>query len=78
MRKLKVKIPEAEAPVRGSKWSRWLRPARKGYLLGCCDCNLFHWMEFRVDKDGEVDFRVARAPGYTAQARKEGGIPCAS
>ena len=57
-------------PKRGSKWSRWQSPVQKKYLLGCCDCGLYHWMDFRVDNEGMVQYRISRAPHITKVARR--------
>lgn len=48
--------------------TRWIQPVRRGYLMACCDCNLCHWMDFRIH-GGRVQFRMRRAPRYTARIR---------
>ena len=37
---------EAEAP--GSRFTRWVHPKMRGYLMACCDCGLVHEMQFKA------------------------------
>lgn len=44
-------------------WSRWIRPVRRGYQMGCCDCGLVHELEFDHVKWGrgrKIIFRARR------------------
>lgn len=54
------------------RWSRWVRPIRKGYKMACCDCGLVHDMDFRIvgDKAKRIQFRVARNNRSTGQVRR--------
>jgi hypothetical protein len=47
----------------------WVRPVRRGYRLGCCDCGLVHVVDFRVYR-GQVHFRAVRNRRATAQMRR--------
>ena len=58
--------PEVE---KHAGWTRWIKPYMRGYLIGCCDCGLHHWMDFRIQR-GRVFFRAKRAPAYTRRERK--------
>lgn len=49
-------------------WTRWVQPVLIGYLMECCDCALVHRLNFRVYR-GSIQFKVQRAPRYTARAR---------
>ena len=49
---------------------RWIRPARRGYLMQCCDCGLVHRMDFRVD-GGRAEMRLFLEPRRTAAIRRE-------
>lgn len=51
------------------KAGEWVQPIRRGYLMGCCDCNLVHRMDFRIEND-RVQFRAFRAEGHTKVQRK--------
>lgn len=47
----------------------WIMPdPQQGFLWGCCDCGLFHSVDFRV-VDGHVEFRVYRDE-YATWARR--------
>lgn len=41
-------------------WSDWLRPVDDTYRAKCCDCGLVHKMEFRIDGNDNVNFRISR------------------
>lgn len=47
----------------------WLRFARKGHRIACCDCGLVHVVEFAV-VDGKVDVRFSRDNRATAAMRR--------
>lgn len=77
--------PEVETMPGG--WSEWIRPKRRGYLMGCCDCGLIHEMDFAVVervpfksgqytnfrpvRGADVVFRARRKPRLTAAYRKK-------
>lgn len=46
----------------------WVRPARKGYRLRCCDCGLVHSVEFRI-VDGYVEMLFQRRERETTVER---------
>jgi hypothetical protein len=47
----------------------WVRPRRRGYLFGCCDCGLVHRVDFRV-VEGRAEFRLYRAEAATKRLRR--------
>lgn len=53
--------------------NEWVRPIRRGYKLGCCDCGLVHDMDFKVSA-GRVWFRVRRNNRSTAMMRRHKGL----
>ncbi len=81
--------PETETHPGG--WTDWIRPKRRGYLMGCCDCGLIHeldfavvkrvpfkegeYVKFDVVKGADVVFRARRKPRLTAAYRKATGKP---
>jgi len=50
-------------------WTGWIWPASQ-YRFRCCDCALVHLIEFRVDVEGNVCFRVRRDARSTAACRR--------
>jgi hypothetical protein len=48
---------------------QWIRPARRGFKLQCCDCCLVHRVEFKLWR-GHIVFRAFRAPRSTALMRR--------
>ncbi len=58
------------SPIGADGWSDWITPRARGYRLGCCDCGLVHEMDFRVDADGDVQYRVRRQNRATGQLRR--------
>ena len=67
MAELKHKRLRTEKEVHG-RWTRWVQPVMKGYLLACCDCGLVHRLDFRIH-NGRIQFRAQRAPVYTRRER---------
>ncbi|ESX17884.1 hypothetical protein X766_15940 [Mesorhizobium sp. LSJC255A00] len=55
-----------------SGWSRWVQPRADRYFMGCCDCDLVHVMQFRVGKNGQVQFRATREDNETRLQRGDG------
>lgn len=53
-----------------SGWTDWIQPVMDGYKLRCCDCDLVHRMDFRVEGD-RVQFRVLRDNRATAASRRK-------
>ncbi len=51
-------------------WSDWIRPL-PGYKMACCDCGLVHNLEFRIDDNGNTNFRASRNERATAAKRRE-------
>lgn len=47
----------------------WIRPVRKGFKLGCCDCGLVHTVNFKVVK-GVLHMQMTRNKRATAQKRR--------
>ena len=56
------------------RWSPWVRPDRKSFKLGCCDCGLVHDMDFRIS-GRRIEFRVARNNRSTGQVRRWASKP---
>lgn len=50
-------------------FSDWIRPL-EGYRMACCDCGLVHHLQFRIDDNGNVNFRAARDNRATGQLRR--------
>ena len=58
------------------KDNEWIQPRMKKYLMGCCDCGLGHWMDFRVVYNPkkniyQVQLKASRAEGYTKRLRSK-------
>lgn len=49
--------------------NEWVRVARRGERIECCDCGLTHRFTFRVRAD-RVEFRVLIDRAATAAARR--------
>lgn len=62
--------PEVFRPERAGEdgWSEWIHPM-PGYRMACCDCNLVHDLEFRLDDLNQLNFRVSRNDDSTASLR---------
>lgn len=52
------------------KFTTWIKPNMKKYLLSCCDCNLVHELQFKIEGT-KVLYRAKRAIKHTKQRRKE-------
>lgn len=60
-----------------AKDMEWQQPIQRGYLLGCCDCNLIHRVNFRVlnPKTGKlvrglkIQFQAERCRNLTKKFR---------
>lgn len=50
--------------------NEWIYPKHRGFRLMCCDCELVHDFDFKIDKD-QVAFRVKRNARATAAARRK-------
>lgn len=60
---------EFEVMVAGPDgWSDWLRPVGDKYRMKCCDCGLVHNMEFRIDGNENINFRMSRGDTHPAPA----------
>ncbi len=70
-------MPKIE-PAKGSEWTDWVQPIRKGYAMGCCDCGLVHTLQFKLvpygDGKHKIRFRVKRDEASTKRLRKREGI----
>ena len=65
-------------------WTEWIFPRMLGYNLGCCDCSLWHTLQFRIwdiknkrffkNGDYKVSFRVKRNDKKTRWERKTNHI----
>ena len=49
--------------------NKWRKISWSNYLLGCCDCNLIHSLDFRVIGQ-ELQMKVKLCPKLTKEARK--------
>lgn len=50
------------------QWTNLTNPK----FLGCCDCGLVHRIDFRINKDGRMMFKVKTMDSLTKEARKKG------
>lgn len=50
-------------------WCEWVQPIADGYKMSCCDCDLVHEMQFRIEGE-HVQFRARRHNRATAQKRR--------
>ena len=61
----------------------WVRPVKRGYRLGCCDCGLVHRIDFehipwgrgrkvifRAFRDDRATRAIRSAPGYKRPEQK--------
>lgn len=46
-RKIPKKFKEMSVTSK-HKWTEWITPKQKGYLMKCCGCGLIHELEFRA------------------------------
>jgi hypothetical protein len=54
--------------------NEWVRPVRKGYKMSCCDCNLVHVLDFKLESYGSgkrIVFRARRDTRATAAKRRK-------
>lgn len=51
----------------------WVKPARKGYKMACCDCGLVHLLDFTIvgKKRKLILFRAFRDERATAAMRRK-------
>jgi hypothetical protein len=68
------KYVDLSATVGEGGWTAWIWPVHDGYRLRCCDCELVHVLQFRVD-DGDVGMRVQRDNRATAASRRQRKAP---
>lgn len=61
-----------EKAVNKAGFSRWVQPVPDNYLLACCDCGLVHTIQFRIGKNGRIQFRAARNEQETRDLRADG------
>jgi hypothetical protein len=52
----------------------WTQIRAKGLQHSCCDCGLVHTMDFRVNMDGQLEFRAVRSSKDTAKRRRQLGV----
>lgn len=67
MARLKGKYPKASA-------GEWIKPRRRFYYMGCCDCGLVHKMEFAlrpVTSGSGIFIRAWRDEAQTKALRKK-------
>jgi hypothetical protein len=64
------KYDDLSATVGEDGWTRWIWPIHDGYRFRCCDCELVHVMQFRVDEAGDIGFRIQRDNRATAASRR--------
>jgi hypothetical protein len=55
---MKDKIKTEKA--KNGKWSDWIFPKMTGYNMGCCDCNLFHTINFKVVKVHKIKIKKGK------------------
>ena len=61
---------DLSATILKDGWTGWIWPVPDGYRFRCCDCDLVHVMQFRVD-DGDVGMRLKRDNRATAARRRQ-------
>ena len=52
----------------------WIRPKRSGYKIACCDCNLVHVLDFKLESYGSgkrIVFRARRDNRATSAKRRK-------
>ena len=54
------KYRDLSATIGDDGWTAWIWPVPDGYRFRCCDCELVHVLQFRVD-DGDIGMRVVSA-----------------
>jgi len=67
MARLKGKYPKAQA-------GEWIKPKRRFYYMGCCDCGLVHKLEFKllpVTSGSGIFMRAWRDEAQTKALRKK-------
>lgn len=55
------------------KPGQWIKPVKRGFKMGCCDCGLVHRVDFEHVKFGKgrkIIFRVYRDNRATAATRR--------
>jgi hypothetical protein len=63
------KYRDLSATIGDDGWTAWVWPVQDGYRFRCCDCELVHMIQFRVD-DGDVGMRLQRDNRATAASRR--------
>jgi hypothetical protein len=56
------------AEIGTRKWSEWITPIMRGYLMACCDCGLVHEIDFKaleVKKQRKRDWLYRELPRPT-------------
>ena len=51
-------------------WTDWIKPMMKGYKIRCCDCDLVHVFDFKVENNRQIKFKVKRDNRATAASRR--------
>ena len=70
MMRARRKYKDLSATIGDDGWTAWIWPVQDGYRFRCCDCELVHVMQFRVD-DGDVGMRLQRDNRATAASRRK-------
>jgi len=55
-------------PARHADDGEWVRLSDNPFGHGCCDCGLFHQVEWRV-VDGQIELKYVRDEGETIRLR---------
>jgi NADH:ubiquinone oxidoreductase subunit B-like Fe-S oxidoreductase len=63
------KYDDLTATVGEDGWTKWIWPIHDGYRFRCCDCELVHVMQFKIDGD-DIGFRARRDRRATAASRR--------
>lgn len=51
----------------------WFKPGRQ-FVMKCCDCDLVHTVDFRLDPDGTLEMRAKADQRETKRLRKKNKI----
>jgi hypothetical protein len=59
-----------EYPTGLDGWCEWVLPVQTGYRMACCGCGLTHEVDYRVNDQSQVEWRMRIDRRATANARR--------
>ena len=62
-----------QAPKYDKIIGKWFRPG-SSFVMRCCDCDLVHTVDFRLDEDGALEMRAVADNRETKRLRRENGV----